>query len=173
MSNYKRYYLENDFVFITVVTYNRQKILIDNVDLLRTCLKKAIEKYNFEIFAMAVLEDHFHLIIKLNENRNYSSIVGSIKKYFSYNIQQKIEPNESRLKRKEKTIWQRRFYDHIIRNEDDLNKHLDYIHCNPVKHKYANCAKDWKYSSFQKFVKLGFYEENWCNFSRCKDMECE
>ena len=67
------------------------------------------------------------------------------------------------IKRREKGIWQRKYYDHIIRNEEDLHKHLDYIHFNSMKH-YKIAPKDWKYSSFYKFCKLGFYNENWCNF---------
>ena len=65
--------------------------------------------------------------------------------------------------KREKGIWQRRFYDHIIRTEEDFNRHLDYIHYNPVKHGLVKASKNWKYSSFNKYVKNGQYEENWCN----------
>lgn len=173
MSNYKRYYLANDYVFITVVTHQRQKLLIQNIDLLKKCLKRAIQKYGFEIFALVVLDDHFHMIIKLNEYRNYSNIVGSLKKYFSYNISSEIEQNKSRKKRKEKTVWQRRFYEHIIRNEADLARHLDYIHYNPIKHGYVNSAAKWKFSSFNKFVKMNFYPDNWMDFDKIIDIEPE
>ena len=71
--------------------------------------------------------------------------------------------SDSAIKRGEKGIWQRRYYDHIIRNEEDLYKHIDYIHYNSMKH-YQIVPKDWKYSSFSKFVQNGFYEQNWCNF---------
>ena len=67
-------------------------------------------------------------------------------------------------KRNEKGIWQRRYYDHIIRDEKDLYRHVDYIHFNPMKH-YNITPKDWEYSSFQKFIKNHWYEENWCNFN--------
>ena len=70
---------------------------------------------------------------------------------------------ESKIKRKEKGIWQRRFYDHIIRDENDLTSHLDYIHYNPVKHGYVNAPKYWKYSSFEKYVDKNLYDRNWCN----------
>ena len=73
-------------------------------------------------------------------------------------------------KRKEAGVWQRRFYDHIIRNQDDFNKHADYIHYNSYKH-YQIPPKDWKYSSFKKFVKLGYYNIDWCNFEN--DLELE
>ena len=67
--------------------------------------------------------------------------------------------------------WQRKYYDHIIRNENDFYKHLDYIHYNPIKHDYVKKAKDWKYSSFKKFVRMGYYDENWCNFADTNKIE--
>ena len=70
---------------------------------------------------------------------------------------------ESELKRNEKGIWQRRYYDHIIRDEEDFNKHLDYIHYNSMKH-YQISPKDWEFSSFKKFVQKNLYNEKWCNF---------
>ena len=106
------------------------------------------------------------MIIKPQKNYEFSKIIGTIKKHYTYNINgaskdSTLPLSESRLKRKESGIWQRRFYEHIIRNEDDLYKHLDYIHYNPVKHNLVQNVKDWKYSSFHKFVKKGIYEENW------------
>lgn len=67
------------------------------------------------------------------------------------------------LERREKGVWQRKYYDHIIRDENDFNKHIDYIHFNSMKHLNIY-PKDWQFSSFKKFVRDGFYEENWCNF---------
>ena len=67
----------------------------------------------------------------------------------------------SRRKRKERGIWQRRFWDHVIRDELDFERHLDYIHYNPVKHGYVQCPCDWPYSSFQRWVERGVYESNW------------
>ena len=87
-----------------------------------------------------------------------------MKVYFTKNckIQNKPKLTNSLIKQGEKGIWQRRYYDHIIRNEDDLWKHVDYIHYNSVKH-YNISPKDWKYSSFHKFVKNNYYNINWCN----------
>ena len=79
-------------------------------------------------------------------------------KYYSTDI------TESMKKRNEKGIWQRRYYEHIIRNENDLWKHIDYIHFNSIKH-YNIAPKDWENSSFKKFVKNNFYDENWCNYN--------
>jgi len=174
MPNYKRYYIRNRYVFITVVTHNRQPILIENIDLLRECFKKTLKTFDFEIFASVILPNHFHIIIKPANIKDFSKIVGLIKKYFSYSIDEKYNDkniNESRIKRAEKGIWQRRFYDHLIRDEEDLHLHLDYIHYNPVKHGYSKSVKDWKFSSFTKFVKLENYDMNWGNNSDIKKID--
>ena len=165
MSRYRRYYLEGySYVFITMVTFNRSSILIENIDVLRDAFRKTKQKFDFEIVAICILHDHVHMIIRENELKNFSKIVGSIKKYFSYNVNlRKNKLTESMQKRKESGIWQRRFYDHIIRNDLDFEKHLDYIHYNSFKH-YNISPKKWMYSTFEKFVKLGFYNENWCEY---------
>ena len=179
MPNYKRYYIDNHCVFITVVTYNRRPILIKNINLLKNCIERAKQKYKFKIIAIAVLHDHFHILLQPNYIKDFSNIIGSIKKYFSYNYKEGASNdapyNDSRDKRQEKYIWQRRFYEHTIRDEQDLNKHTDYIHYNPMKH-YHISPKNWEYSSFRNFVKLGFYDENWCNYgdiNKISDLDYE
>ena len=85
------------------------------------------------------------------------------------------ELTPSEQKRGEKGVWQRRYYDHIIRDENDFNRHLDYIHYNSVKH-YNISPKDWEYSSFHKFVKNEYYDEDWCNYgdkNKINNMELE
>ncbi len=164
MPNYKRYYLENHNVFITVVTYNRNPILIENIEILRACFKETMQKFHFDIIAVVVLPDHFHIILNPENIDDFPKIIGTIKRNFTRKIDEKYVDesiSDSRKIRKEKGIWQRRFYDHIIRDEDDLEKHLDYIHYNPVKHDYSNSPIDWEYSSFRKYVDDEYYSENW------------
>ena len=167
MSNYKRYF--NNFinpVFITFVTYKRKEILIPNIDILRNSFKYAKDKYSFEIIAISVLKEHCHMIIFANNSNDIPQIIRTIKFNFSVNISEEYictDLSKSAIKRGEKGIWQRRYYDHIIRNEKDLQKHIDYIHYNSVKH-YNITPKDWKYSSFNKFVNNGYYEKDWYNF---------
>ncbi len=179
MPNYKRYYLENCYVFITVLTHHRKSILIKNIDLLRECFKKTLKTFNFEILASVILPNHFHIIIKPENIKEFPKIIGLIKKYFSYAINEKYNDKNisaSKIKRKEKGIWQRRFYDHVIRDEKDLHTHLDYIHYNPVKHEYSESVKNWEYSSFHKFVKLKNYDINWGQIEdvqHIKDLEYE
>ena len=71
------------------------------------------------------------------------------------------ERNESRLKRREAAVWQRRFWEHTIRDQEDMNRHLDYIHYNPVKHGLVKSAAEWPWSSFHRYVRMGYYEEAW------------
>ena len=167
MSNYLRYYTETSvMVFITIVTYRRRKILIPSIKLLKKSFKQASTKYNFKIIAIVVLQDHCHFIIQPNIPQEIPSIIKNVKTYFSSNIPLKYRCgnlSESAQKRKENGIWQRRYYDHIIRNEQDLYKHLDYIHYNPMKH-YNISPKDWEFSSFKNFVKVKYYAIDWCNF---------
>lgn len=165
MSNYKRFYNDNyKYVFFTIVTYNRKPLLIENIELLRNSFKYALQKYSFEIFACNILKDHIHIILKLNDNKDYSEIIRLIKYYFSIHINKISQPTESKVQKREKGIWQRRYWEHTIRNEKDLNRHLDYIHYNSYKH-YKIEPQNWKYSSFNKFVKLKYYESTWCNFN--------
>ena len=167
MSNYKRYFRSsNNPVFITFVTYNRRKILLSNIKLLQNSFKNTLSKYQFEIKAISILKEHCHLIISANNPNNIPNIIRAIKYHFSSNVNNMYtckELTNSAIKRGEKGIWQRRYYDHIIRDEEDLHKHIDYIHYNSIKH-YEIAPKDWKYSSFKKFVKNKYYDIDWCNF---------
>ena len=132
MSNYKRMYLQGyDYVFFTIVTNNRENILIENIDLLRESFNNALDNFEFNIIAICVMQNHLHLILK--------------------------------LKKGEKGIWQRRYWEHTIKDERDLYTHLDYIHYNSMKH-YQISPRNWKYSTFLKFVEKGYYDINWCNF---------
>ncbi len=165
--NYKRAYIENSKIFITMVTSKRRPILIKNIEILRNSFKQTKEKIQFSIEAIVILPDHLHMIIRPEDVKQYPEIVKRIKAYFSKNMDEtKIEDyklTKSRENKKEKDIWQRRYWEHSITDEKDLNKHIDYIHYNPIKHGCVNKAKDWKYSTFRKYVKQGLYDEDWYN----------
>ena len=169
MSNFKRYFQNKNLVFITIVTYKRQPILIKNIDQKRQSFTQT--QYNFHIIAGVVLENHMHIIIQSEKAEDFSKIIQSFKSKFSRQMQFNENQTEEQKNRREKGIWQRKYYDHIIRNENDFYKHLDYIHYNPIKHDYVKKAKDWKYSSFKKFVRMGYYDENWCNFEDKNDIK--
>ncbi|EKE02246.1 MAG: hypothetical protein ACD_20C00408G0001 [uncultured bacterium] len=169
---YRRAFIENSYIFITVVTSKRRKFLIKNINLLREAFENTKKFHFFEIYAAIILDDHFHIIIKPEKIDEYPIIVRLIKSYFSRNIDISLiddyKVSTSRKSKKEKDIWQRRYWEHTIQDEIDLNNHLDYIHYNPVKHGYVDKVKDWKYSSFHKFVKYNLYDINW---GSCEDIK--
>lgn len=113
------------------------------------------------------MKEHCHFIITTKKPKEIPLIIKSIKYYFSTHIPEKYickNFSTTMLKRKEKGVWQRRYYDHIIRDNNDLFRHVDYIHYNSMNH-YNIAPKNWIYSSFKNFVKNNWYEENWCNFN--------
>jgi len=173
--NYRRLYIQNTKIFITVVTAKRRDILITNINILRQAFKDAKQKFKFDIDSVVILPNHFHMIILPENITEYPEIIRKIKSYFSRVIDietiENYEISESKKDKNEKDIWQRRYWEHTIQNEEELNKCRDYIHYNPVKHKYVKKAKDWAYSSFHKYVKQGLYEENWCDFGEGDELK--
>jgi putative transposase len=168
MSRYRRSLLDGGTYFFTVVTYRRQTILCD--EMLRNALRSAIESVRasrpFTIDAWVLLPDHLHCIWTLPEgDADFSTRWMMIKRKVSIACAAQYEHanwlTPSKQKHRESTIWQRRFWEHQIRDDIDYAKHLDYLHFNPVKHGLTNQAKDWPYSSFHRYVNDGFYEENW------------
>jgi putative transposase len=164
MPNYIRAKFQGGYYFFTVVTYQRAKLF--RTELARCCLREAIEKTrlrrSFEIVAFCLLFDHLHCIWKLPEadadfSIRWSSIKGQFsKKYLSLSGRRK-QVSLSRARKGEVRIWQRRFWEHQIRDENDLQCHIDYIHYNPVKHGLVQRVKDWPWSTYHRYVKEGFY----------------
>ena len=166
MTRYQRTKLPGGTFFFTVVTYNRQKLLYlpDNVHLLRQAFRHVIQSHPFRIEAIVILPDHLHCLWTLPpEDSDFSTRWRLIKTYFSRHCQTGLhgEMSDSRQRKKEKAIWQRRFWEHTIRDELDFQRHVEYIHYNPVKHGLVNAPVDWEYSSFQRFVRAGIYSADW------------
>ena len=162
--NYRRAFIQNSYLHLIIVSYNRKNIFIDNIGLLRHAFKNAKQFFSFEIIAICVLPEHIHLILHPENINNYPKIISSIKHYFSKNVGQVCPTDNLKIgykNKREKGIFQRRYWEHTIRNEEELNNQIDYIHYNPVKHGFVNNVFDWQYSSFHKFVKLGLYENDW------------
>lgn len=181
MTNYRRLFKPDGYIFITIVTFNRKPILINNIDIFRQSFKNVQKIYNFVIFAISVMPDHLHMLIKPEKNEQYPKIISSIKHNFSRNINmidgqvcpsygntKNLNKTSSRLKKREKEIWQRRYWEHTIKDEEDLYLHFDYIHYNPVKHGYVEKVKEWVYSTFHKFVKQEYYKGDWGSFNDVK-----
>jgi putative transposase len=170
MPNYKRARFGSTY-FFTVVTYRRRKFLCLEPcrEILRDVINQARASYPFTIEAVVLLPEHLHCIWKLPENdTNYSMRWGWIKKEFTKRARDVVEkmvgtadPTASSVRHREGNIWQRRFWEHQIRDQKDYNAHVDYIHYNPVKHGLTKAPKDWKYSSFSRYVKDGFYDREW------------
>jgi putative transposase len=147
-----------------VVTQERRPIfsLESNVEKLREAMGRVMRSRPFKIEAMVVLPDHLHCIWKLpGGESDYSSRWKEIKYRFSLGSRDPFETSESMKTKKEKGIWQRRFWEHWIRDQEDFNRHVDYIHFNPVKHGLVDRPMDWTHSSLKKFIERGVYPENW------------
>jgi putative transposase len=166
--------------FFTVVAHRRRPILCD--DLIRTALRRGIETVRatrpFAIDAWVLLPDHMHCIWTLpQDERDFSLRWSAIKRFVSTAVRDEFhDPNAlttSRRSRRESTIWQRRFWEHLIRDERDLGRHLDYIHFNPVKHGYVQRAVDWPFSTFGRYVREGVYARDWGGSSDSGEMDFE
>ena len=169
--NYRRVFIENGYVHLIIVAYNRQPIFIQNINLLKQAIINSEKYFNYELIAICVLPEHIHMILYPENIKDYPKIITSIKYYFSHNIDVGVEtPIYGYLNNGGKGIFQRRYFEHTIIDEKDLNNQINYILYNPVKHGYAKSVKDWKYSSFHKFVKNKFYDINWGSNTDIKEI---
>ncbi|MBI3223100.1 MAG: transposase [Nitrosomonadales bacterium] len=158
MSSYRRAYLPGGIYFFTVVTFNRVPVFTDEhrVEILRQAFRKVMATRPFEIDAMVILPDHLHCIWRMLEgDADYSSRWREIKKAVSRQI------SATTNARNERMVWQRRFWEHAIRDEEDWRRHMDYIHYNPVKHGLASRPGEWAWSSFGNAVRKEWYEKSW------------
>jgi putative transposase len=168
MPDYRRSWIPGGTFFFTVVTFRRLPILTtpDGRGLLRSAWQDVRGRFPFTTVAVCLLPDHLHCIWTLPEGEvNFSVRWKEIKRQFTKGYLECVGPgeqrNESRLKRGEASIWQRRFWEHTIRDEADFNRHLDYIHYNPVKHGLVKRVCDWPWSSFHRYVRMGWYAKDW------------
>ena len=171
MPNYTRIFADGHPYFITIATEKRRPILIENITLLRQAFTHSKQYFDYNLDAICILPDHLHMIVNPNDATDYPKIITSIKTYFSKNLHQRYKTSDSKSKKRELGIWQRRYYEHTIRDEKELEKYRNYVHYNPVKHKLVSSAKDWEFSSFGKFVKNGFYNRDWYNLDEDLDLE--
>ena len=163
---YRRAQIKGGTYFFTLTTFYRKKILTypQNVEILRKAIRYVMSNHFFTINAFVLLPDHLHCIWTLPENDyDFSTRWRLIKSYFTREYTKKFKSVPTKLKKnkKEQTIWQRRFWEHLIRSEEDMISHVEYIHYNPVKHGLASAPKEWKYSSFHRYVKEGVYNNEW------------
>jgi len=168
MSRYRRSQTPGARYFFTVVTYRRQAFFCDAPirEALRNTIVTTRAKWLFVIEAWLLLPDHLHTIWTLPlGDADFATRWGVIKRQVSvacandYRRADWINP--SKQKHRESTLWQRGYWEHQIRDEHDLERHMDYIHFNPVKHGHCKQVGEWPYSAFHRYVEQGGYPINW------------
>ncbi|WP_323373186.1 REP-associated tyrosine transposase [Marinicella gelatinilytica] len=165
---YRRANITGACYFFTINLADRRSyLLVMKFDVLRDVINQVKHKHPFKLDAKVIMPEHFHIMMTLPENDNdYPKRIMLIKSGFSKKIPKTERINPSRLRKRERGIWQRRYWEHLIRDEDDYQKHVDYIHYNPVKHGHAQKPSDWAYSTIHKYIDLGIYDKNWGNDNR-------
>lgn len=161
MSNYRRLYVKGGIYFFTQVTDNRLAWLCTNIGrkALREAMINVSKKHPFSILAFVLLPDHFHCIFSLPSNdHDFSVRMRLIKSYVTKNYKQELLAN---FNKKENKLWQKRFWEHLIRDEEDLENHCNYIHYNPVKHGLCVNPQDWEFSTIHRFIAEEIYPEDW------------
>ena len=162
MVNYRRNRISGGTYFFTVNLYNRQTdLLTQHIDLLRHAFHVTMKKHPYHIDAIVILPDHLHTLWTLPEgDDDYPQRWRSIKSQFTRGLKAQHYPIKAN-KRGEYFIWQRRYWEHTIRNNRDLQHHIDYIHYNPVKHNHVRHVKQWPHSSFHQYVEKGLLDKTW------------
>ena len=163
MGNYRRNFLPGGSYFFTVNLADRRcALLTDHVVLLRAAFRQVRARHPFAIEAAVILPDHQHAIWTLPEgDADFATRWRLIKSGFSHALPRTERISASRAAKAERGIWQRRYWEHTLRDEEDFARHLDYIHLNPVKHGLAVCVRGWPFSSFRHWVRLGAYPVDW------------
>jgi putative transposase len=168
MPEYRRAYQPGGTFFLTLTTFARRPLFShsENVERLRNAIRHVQLLRPFEIPAAVILPEHSHFLWTLPEgDTDYSARIGQIKLLFTKSLPPELRPtvfNASHKKHRDAEIWQRRFWEHTVRDENDFNRLLDYIHFNPVKHGHVACPHLWKHSSFHTWVAKKGYEPDWC-----------
>jgi len=168
MQRYRRDRTFGATYFFTVNTHRRQPLLTTDpfYQALKSSIKEVKTKYPFKIEAFVLLPDHLHCIWKMPENdADYNMRWSLIKRKVSQRCREYLhdQKSDSMKKRQEIGLWQRRFWEHRIRDDEDFETHVNYIHYNPVKHGYVKYVIDWPYSSFHMFVKQGVLSCDWAS----------
>jgi putative transposase len=162
MVNYRRNKIIGATYFFTVTLRNRKsKVLVEHINELRQAFQKVQQAKPYRTIAAVILPDHLHVIWQLPpDDADYSGRWRHIKSLFTRSLI-KSGKNYSRDKSGEYSLWQRRFWEHTIKDDDDLEQHVNYIHYNPVKHGFVNRVCDWSYSSFHRYVREGVLTADW------------
>jgi putative transposase len=159
MRTYKRIKIEGGCYFFTVNIAERQgnDLLVRHIDELREAFRRTQHDHPFKMEVVVIMPDHLHCLWQLPPGDDDFPIRWYlIKSRFSRSIKSGEAISKSRQRKGERGLWQRRYWEHVIRDETDYYRHADYIHYNPLKHGYVQAVKDWQYSSFHRWAAQGF-----------------
>jgi putative transposase len=163
MARYRRNFVAGGTFFFTVnLAERRLRLLTEHINALRNAFRYVRRSHPFAIEGIVILPDHLHAIWTLPEDdADFAMRWRLIKATFSRGLPEGERISPSRVAKSERGVWQRRYWEHTIRDERDFARHMDYIHFNPVKHGYVRRVADWEYSSFHRMARLGVYPEDW------------
>lgn len=165
MGRYRREAIAGATWFVTLVSHERRPVLIEPAVrvALRGALHKVRRRLPFHINAIVLLPDHLHCVVTLPPGDAALALrISMIKRLTSQAVRDHVPVlDETRLKRRELGLWQRRYWEHRIRDETDFERHVDYVHWNPVKHQWVGCVAEWPFSSFHRYAARGIYPPDW------------
>ena len=168
MSDFRRLFIPSGTYFFTLKSENNAPIFNEpqSIDWLNDAIDETQTEFPFEVHAEVILPDHLHMIWSLpTSDVDYPIRWNKLKSGFTqrYLAASKTEQPRppSRIRVRRRGVWQRRYWEHTIKDETDFERHFDYIHWNPVKHGYATAPRDWPHSSFHRWVEKGVYDINW------------
>jgi putative transposase len=165
MPDYRRVRVPGGTYFFTVAIADRQAtLLIDHIQALRNAFASVRAARPFQLDAIVVLPDHLHCLWTLPPGDAAFAVRWSqIKAAFSRGVPHGERRRPSRIAKRERGVWQRRYWEHWVRDDQDFRRCLDYIHYNPIKHGYVTRAIDWPHSSFRRWVSRGVYPNGWAS----------
>jgi putative transposase len=163
MPNYCRAFVPGGCWFFTANLLDRRSCLLtDGIETLREATRKTRQRYPFRMDAFVVLPDHIHAVWTLPpDDADFSMRWRLIKSGFARSIPKRERLSRVRQARGERGIWQRRFWEHLIRDEADFARHVEYCYINPVKHALVRRVRDWPFSSFHRDVRAGIFPKDW------------
>ena len=164
MPNYRRIWCPGGTYFFThaLRVSHGNDLLVRNIGVLREAVRIVRRSHPFQIHGWVVLPDHLHCLIELPQGEaDFALRWRLIKMLFSRDVPAEEWRSKILLRRRERGIWQRRYWEHLIRDDEDFCRHLDYIHINPLKHGLVQRVSDWPYSTFHRDVESGRYPLDW------------
>jgi putative transposase len=164
MPDYRRAWRAGGTYFFTVTLLRRggSDLLTRHINVLRAVVAEVRRRHSFCVHGWVVLPDHLHCLIELpSGDADFATRWRLIKTAFSKSLPRSERRSTVRVRRGERGIWQRRYWEHLIRDEADFRRHLDYIHANPLKHGLVSRVADWPYSTFHLYVRRGDLPADW------------